>query len=811
MTSLHRQITRLLGLSLSIILIVTPLSACSILPGIGSSRSNSEFPLAEVLFQSRTAVEIPADAKMMLEILDDVTGVYFNSSRFEMTRDGESVYSIRVPLKVSTEVKYRYVLEDSETSVYEHNAEHQQVRFRILRINGPQIVEDIIAGWPANEYQGPVGQITGQVIDQANNAPIPNLLITAGGSQVLSTSDGSFYLNNLVPGVHNLVIYSMDGAYVSFQQGALIADGASTPVQILLEKRPTTMVRFEVVVPSGTGDGMPLRFVSNMLNLGNSYSDLSSGSSGAAINYPIMTRVSRNRYKLELELPIGAHLRYKYSFGDGFWNAELSDSGNLVTRDLLIAENAGIKNRVSRFSSPDRGSIKVSVKVPENTPTQEVVFLQLKPFGWMEPIPMVSKGSGIWEYTLYSPLHLVENVAYRFCRNGECEVAANSQAGEETFTPLSTAQELTSAVTGWQGLLDEGIDTSKLLVHESLNPRSDFMTGVEMTPGYTAGWRATIDDGLVFASKVGGDYVILTPTWTARLTTIPELNLEPGRDLLWPELMTQINHVTMSGQKTILYPQINYAQDVGNFWSDDGWSKDWKSSWVEQYTKFLYNTADMAQVMEVEALIIEEPSLPYLPYGQQSIDPNETSRIISTDKWKAIISELRARFSGKLIGVATFSANNSYIPAWLDQVDMAYVLLSPVLDVREGSVQEIKQQFIQILDEQVYPNLSEYGKPALIGLSYASSENATLGLQITQPQIVSPEAATIDKLSMELQARIYNAAILSAAPREWIIGFISRGFFPYAELQDGSSSIYRKPASEILWFWFHYLLNKTPN
>jgi len=516
MTSLHRQITRFLGLSLNIILLITPLSACSILPGIGSSQSNSEFPLAEVLFKVRTAAEVPADSKMMLEILDDVTGVYFNSSRFEMMRDVDSVYSIRVPLKVSTEVKYRYVLENSDTSEYEHNAEHQQVRFRILRINGPQIIEDIIAGWPMKEYEGPVGQITGQVIDQANNAPIPNLLITAGGSQVLSTSDGSFYLNNLVPGVHNLVIYSMDGAYVSFQQGALIAEDASTPVQILLEKRPTTLVSFEVVVPSGTDDEMPLRFVSNMLNLGNSYSDLSSGSSGAATNYPVMTRVSQNRYKLDLELPIGAHLRYKFSFGDGFWNAELSDSGKLVTRDLLITENASIKNRVSSFSSPDRGSIKVSVKVPENTPPQEVVFLQLKPFGWMEPIPMVSKGSGIWDYTLYSPLHFVENVTYRFCRNGECEVAANVQTVEEIFTPLSTPQEITSVVISWQGLSEEIIDTSKLLVHESLNPRSNFLAGVEMTPGYTAGWRATIDDGLVFASKIGGDYVVLTPTWTAR-------------------------------------------------------------------------------------------------------------------------------------------------------------------------------------------------------------------------------------------------------------------------------------------------------
>jgi len=810
MTSFYKRLTRFFVLSLILILLISPLSACSILPAFNTTNSNNEFPLAEVLFRAKPVEEIPADAKIMLEILDDVTGLYFNSSRFEMTRGDNSTFNIRIPLKVATEVKYRYVLE-STTSEYEHDAEHQQVRFRILRINGPNIVEDIIAGWSTNEYEGPVGQITGQIIDRANNAPIPNLLITAGGYQAISSSDGSFLLNDLVPGVHNLVIYSMDGAYVTFQQGALVADGANTPVKVLLEKRPTTRVTFEVVVPPGFGDGMPLRFVSNILTLGNSYADLSSGSPGAAINYPVMTRVSNNRYRLELELPVGTHLRYKYSYGDGFWNAELSEAGNFVTRDLVVTDNSIVKNRVNRFSSPDKAAVKVIVKVPGTTPQQEVVFLQLKPFGWMEPIPMVSRGSGIWEYTLYSPLHFINEVAYRFCRNGECDVAANIQPVEESFTPLATPQDLTSVVVAWQGLSDENIDSSKLLVHESLTPRTNLITGVEMIPGYTAGWRATIDDGLNFAGTVGGDFVILTPTWTARLTRKPELNNEPGRDLLWTELMTQINHVTMSGQKTILFPQINYAQDAEKFWASDAWSAEWQNAWVEQYKRFLFNNADMAQIMGVDGLIIEEPSLAYLPYAQNSIDTSETSRLISTDQWDAIISELRNRYYGKLIGAATYSADNTYIPSWLNQVDMVYALLSPALEIREGSVEEITRQFNQVLDEQVYPQLMEFNKPVLIGLSYPSSIQAALGLQITRPyQVVLPEDAENEKTTLELQAKIFNAAVLSTMTRDWINGFIARGFFPYAELQDGSSSVYRKPTSEILWFWFHYLLNKTP-
>jgi len=71
---------------------------------------------------------------------------------------------------------------------------------------------------------------------------------------------------------------------------------------------------------------------------------------------------------------------------------------------------------------------------------------------------------------------------------------------------------------------------------------------------------------------------------------------------------------------------------------------------------------------------------------------------------------------------------------------------------------------------------------------------------------VSPDLS----INLAGQAKAYSAAIMSVASQSWISGFISRGFNPYVELQDNSATIYRKPASEILWFWFHYLLNKPP-
>ena len=286
MRSFLRNKTPLFSALSLLIFLFVQLSACSSVIKVPSNESLPEYPKAEVVFQVTIPQPIEKDSKMILEILDDVTGLYFNSARFELAQKDDTNYFIRVPLTISSEVKYRYV-KVGASSAYEFNSQNQQVRLRIIKISGPEIVQDIVTTWIDQPYSGPLGRIRGQVIDKANNAPIPNILVTTGGLQTISASDGTFILEGLVPGTHNLVIYSMDGAYETFQQGAIISDDATTPVIAYLEKRRTVDISFNVDIPEGYDTTLPLRFVSNLQNLGNAYADLSSGSSGSSINYPI--------------------------------------------------------------------------------------------------------------------------------------------------------------------------------------------------------------------------------------------------------------------------------------------------------------------------------------------------------------------------------------------------------------------------------------------------------------------------------------------------------------------------------------------
>lgn len=805
----YRCKKRIIAYSSILIIFIFLLSACSNFPLLPSGDSANNFQLAEVLFQVSLPDGFPDESRLMLEIVDDVTGIYFNAARYEMVKLDDSHYSLSLLLKVATELKYRYV-RVSESAEYEQNGKGQDVRYRILRINGPQIVDDIIAAWPGYSNPHAGGKITGQVIDAANNAPIPNLLVSAGGYQALTSSDGSFILDKLVPGVHNLVIYSMDGAFETFQQGAKVAEGANTPVEVYLNKRPTTTVRFEVRIPRAQANDMPLRFVSNLSTLGNAYAELSSGSAGSAVNYPKVTKISSTQYRIDLELPVGLHLQYKYSFGDGFWNAEQLETGGFAIRDLIIQEDQLIRDVVESFTVPDIGEVNIAVKVPDSTPAQETVYLQLKPFGWMEPLPMIPKGSGVWEFTIFSPLQYTDSMEYRFCRNGMCEIGAGDAASILTLSPLPTSQTLTSVVAEWQGSAEIVTDSSQYLAFDAMDTRPDWITGVEFSSHYFPGWRATIDTGLEYSKSLGGDFVVLTPTWTLEQTDHPTLAAKPGHDLLWQETMTLVNHVTMSGQKAILYPRINYTQGAVNYYASDQWSEEWKAEWFEEYKRFLFNFADLAQILGIEGIIIEEPAVPYLEYAQKSIDREATPRFFSDNQWNELISGIRSRYSGKLIGVMTKPAYNMHAPLWLDQVDIVYVLLSPALEIKEGSVEEIRDLF-DLEIEYVNAQIGQYEKPVLIGISYPASDRAIFGLPSSnEHQIVSPlDAVNIDP-EFDLQAKIYSAAIQSSAGRDWIIGFISRGYFPYIELQDASSSIYRKPAGDILWFWYHYLLNKAP-
>ena len=107
-------------------------------------------------------------------------------------------------------------------------------------------------------------------------------------------------------------------------------------------------------------------------------------------------------------------------------------------------------------------------------------------------------------------------------------------------------------------------------------------------------------------------------------------------------------------------------------------------------------------------------------------------------------------------------------------------------ETADGSQEGMQAAATRLLDNVVKPLKQQFNKPIVIGVAYPSASN------------------------LQEQALAYQSILLALNGSEWIAGFISRGYFPPAALQDESTSVHGKPASDVLKYWFPRLLGISP-
>ena len=295
-------------------------------------------PLSQIGFTVQLPAALAKDQKLSIEVLDEVTGLALNSQKYEMQSIDATHYNAILSIPVGSVIKYRYVREGTATAI-EYTSQGKQVRYRIFIVTNPALVQDVISAWIDQPFKGVSGRIQGRVLNATNNSPFPASLVTAGGQQTLTSSDGTFLLEGLPPGTHNLVVYSQDGSFTPFQQGATVAKESATPADILVNPSHYVNVTFAVKPPEGSPKGIPIRLVGNTYSLGNTFADLRGGINDIASRAPLLTTQADGTYTLTLSLPVGIDLRYKYTLGDGFWNGERSENGGYHLRQLIVADH----------------------------------------------------------------------------------------------------------------------------------------------------------------------------------------------------------------------------------------------------------------------------------------------------------------------------------------------------------------------------------------------------------------------------------------------------------------------------------------
>jgi hypothetical protein len=295
-------------------------------------------PAAQITFEVEIPANTPSAQPVFLNILEEVNGLAISAQPYPLEADDQQHYSVTLPFTVGSVVKYRYSRQAEAAPVEEHISDGRQVRYRLYHVTAPGIVQDVVSRWTDTEFSGPTGRITGQVRDAASGKPIPGLLAVAGGAQALTASDGSFLIEGLPPGVHNLVLYAMDGSYHTFQQGARIEADSTTPAQVVLQEAPLVSVVFAVTVPADTVPAVPIRIAGNLSQLGNTFANLAGGVSTLASRMPVLSVLPDGRYALTMALPAGADIHYLYTLGDGLWNTEKSSDNPYPVRQVIVPE-----------------------------------------------------------------------------------------------------------------------------------------------------------------------------------------------------------------------------------------------------------------------------------------------------------------------------------------------------------------------------------------------------------------------------------------------------------------------------------------
>ncbi len=201
-------------------------------------------------------------------------------------------------------------------------------------------------------------------------------------------------------GTQNIVVYAIDGAYETFQQGALIAAGQVTPINISLEHRQTVEITFHVTPPNDAL-GIPIYMAGNSVQVGNTFTNLVGGMSIDPKRLPMLVQQEDGAYVLTLSLYAGMDLRYKLTLGDGYWNAERSSiTGGWLVRQLIVPDrNVTIDLAIGSWRSTGVAPITFEVSIPAESSTGDENFIQFNNGIWTNPIPLWPLGQ--WQLSLY--------------------------------------------------------------------------------------------------------------------------------------------------------------------------------------------------------------------------------------------------------------------------------------------------------------------------------------------------------------------------------------------------------------------------
>ncbi|MEK6222329.1 MAG: hypothetical protein N2D54_08775, partial [Chloroflexota bacterium] len=599
--------------------------------------------------------ETPGGDSIMLIIFDEVTGLPFNNQQYKMAKHDASTYKISLQARIGSVIKYVYQRQSAGT-MYELTPSGNPIRYRMHLVNNTGEVQDTISRW--SDISKDIitsGRIKGTVTDILTGLPVSNILIFSGGEVAITDINGDYLLADQQPGKQAITIYSMDGAYKPIQQLAIVAANSATQALFKINHTALVNVNFSVTVPEDTIAAFPPRIAGNLSQLGNTFTDLGGGISGLVNNMPALVPIGGNKFFFSMQLPAGTEIVYKYTLGDGFWNAERGADQNFAVRQIIIPDGVeayDIKDSILSWNSPSKLPIWFNVTAPQTTPIEEQVYIQFNINGWMSPLPIWMIEPNRWVYPLLSPIDFNATLSYRYCRNGQCG-AQFPIATEDINTirkiDLTSAQEAKQdIIPAWHQYKNNYGQPAVLSNTIKLRPE-EFVAGISYLPTYHPNYESIKDSMNANLSALSINTLVLTPTWTAVNNNPPVFQQTLENNVQLPNLELQIANAQNLGINPYLFPQLEFPSHQSEWWNFASRNDEWWHIWFEQYQNFISHFAQVAEANNIDTLIIGGSWLsPALPRGTLFDGSNPNTPGNSTQLWLDMIQTIRSQYSGDI-------------------------------------------------------------------------------------------------------------------------------------------------------------------
>lgn len=777
-------------------------------PDRSQSLTQYSTPYVTVQFNLSLPQPLSSGETINIVVLDEVTGLPYNRQIYEMDQVEETLFTAALSIPLFSVVKYRYE-KLGESAIPEKNSSGQIVRYRMYYAEQPGVVNDYLSSWDTAEMISMTGQFKAVVFDQDSGKPVPDILVSAGGQLSFTDANGLVNFDGLVSGTHNVLFYAIDGQYQTFQQGALISQGRSTPAEVKLSLNEPVKVTF-IVSPPNDPVGAPVSLAGNFIQSGNTFTDLQSSMS---IDPKRMVSLSpRDDGKLTgmITLYSGTDFRFKFTLGDGYWNTELNSDSESLTRQLIVPDHdIALELKIASWHAPVFEPITFQTFIHPDIGYPGERYIQFKIDDWTEPIPLWPLGNGNYLYILYSPFEITTPINYRVCLTKACDSDTTSFLVSPADQVNPADQPLTRTITVDQWTTPPSTTAEDDIIETVFPYKSDtFQTYIELSPEMTPKWFSPLPIALENLEKINSEILLFSPQWVQS-----EINgyLRPaiGITPFSFELLRYITQAQAHDFEVGLFPQIAplLNTDEPFIWSEqnDAWQKDWLNS----YRQFILNYAKIAEISGAEQLIIGgKPLLALLP------DANPVFRQESLDEdWRGLIEDIRKEFDGKLLWAVNAGTQMDPLPSFISLFDEIYISVdSPLASGSNPSFDEIAYGFTTTVDNLLYEVYRSTFIPVTIAFAYPSVEGAAQGCQLAGNDCTDESLFVQNELSdypvdINQQALIYNAILPVAASREWISGISIRGYVPFCDPEDKSSSISCKPAQNVIQYWYTGLTN----